>query len=164
MSYKSCFFIGHREAPESLVETLAEEIERHITELGVLEFVVGNYGAFDRMTARQLAAAKERHPEINIMLLTPYHPSERKIYLPKGFEVSFYPPSMERVPKRLAIVRANRYMIEHSDYLIAYVWHPASNARELLEYAQRLESQGKIHIENLADKIRQAVGEKLFSR
>jgi len=163
MSYKSCFFIGHREAPESLVETLAEEIERHITELGVLEFVVGNYGAFDRMTARQLAAAKERHPEINIMLLTPYHPSERKIYLPKGFEVSFYPPGMERVPKRLAIVRANRYMIEHSDYLIAYVWHPASNARELLEYAQKLESQGRIHIENLADNTKQATGEKLFS-
>ena len=161
---KSCFFIGHREAPESLAETLAEAIEKHITELGVLEFVVGGYGAFDRMTARQLAAAKERHPEINIMLLTPYHPSERKIYLPKGFEVSFYPPDMERVPKRLAIVRANRYMIEHSDCLIAYVWHPASNARELLEYAQKLESQGKIQIENLADKTKQAVGEKLFSR
>ena len=161
---KSCFFIGHREAPESLAEILAEAIEKHITEYGVEEFVVGGYGAFDRMTARQLAAAKERHPEINIMLLTPYHPSERKIYLPKDFEVSFYPPGMERVPKRLAIVRANRYMVEHSDYLIAYVWHPASNARELLEYAQKLESHGKIHIENLADKTKRAVGEKLFSR
>lgn len=48
---KSCFLIGHREAPESLAETFAEAIERHITELGVLEFVVGGYGAFDRMTA-----------------------------------------------------------------------------------------------------------------
>ena len=80
---KSCFFIGHREAPESLAEILAEEIEKHITEYGVEEFVVGDYGAFDRMTARQLAVVKERHPETNIMLLTPYHPSERKIYLPK---------------------------------------------------------------------------------
>ena len=148
---KSCFFIGHREASESLTETLAEAIEKYITELGVLEFVVGGYGAFDRIAARQLAAAKERHQEINIMLLTPYHPSERKICLPNGFEVSFYPPDMENIPKRLAIVRANRYMVEHSDYLIAYVWHPASNARELLEYAQKLESQGRIQIENLAD-------------
>ena len=161
---KSCFFIGHREAPEELASILGESIERHILENGVREFVVGNYGAFDRMAARQLAAAKERHPEINIMLLTPYHPSERKINLPKGFELSFYPPGMERVPKRLAIVRANKYMIEHSDYLIAYVWHPASNARDLLECAQRLESQGKIHIENLADNTKQTVSEKLFSR
>ena len=151
---KSCFFIGHREAPESLAEILAESIERHISEYGVNEFVVGGYGAFDRMSVRQLALAKKRHPEINIMLLTPYHPSERKVYLPKGFEVTFYPPGMERVPKRLAIVRANRYMIEHSDCLIAYVWHAASNARELLEYAQKLETKGKIHIENLADKIK----------
>ena len=148
---KSCFFIGHREAPERIVPHLAEAIERHIVELGASEFVVGSYGAFDRMAARQLAHAKMRHPEINIMLLTPYHPSERKIYLPTGFEFSFYPPGMEKVPKRLAIVRANRYMIEHSDYLISYVWHPASNARELLEYAQRLEKQGRICIENLAD-------------
>ena len=80
---KSCFFIGHREAPESLAEILAESIERHISEYGVNEFVVGGYGAFDRMSVRQLALAKKRHPEINIMLLTPYHPSERKIYLPK---------------------------------------------------------------------------------
>ena len=150
---KSCFFIGHREAPERIVPHLAKAIERHIVELGVSEFVVGSYGAFDRMAARQLAYAKERHPEVNIMLLMPYHPSERKIYLPTGFECGFYPPGMEKVPKRLAIVRANRYMIEHSDYLISYVWHPASNARELLEYARRLEKNGKICIENLADKI-----------
>ena len=152
---KSCFFIGHREAPESLAPLLTEAIERHITEIGVTEFIVGGYGAFDRMVARQLAEAKKRYSEINIMLLTPYHPAERKAYLPEGFEMSFYPPGMEHVPKRLAIVRANRYMIEHSNYLIAFVWHPASNARDLLEYAQKLELQGKIHIENLADKIRQ---------
>ena len=151
---KSCFFIGHREVPENLAPLLAEAIERHITELGVAEFVVGGYGAFDRMAARQLAAAKVRYPEVNIMLLTPYHPSERKIHLPKGVDLSYYPPGMENVPKRLAIVRANRYMIEHSDYLIAYVWQTASNARELLEYAQKLECKGRIHTENLANKIK----------
>lgn len=150
---KSCFFIGHREAPESLVPALSEAIERHISVLGVTEFVVGAYGAFDRMAARRLAKAKERHPEINLLLLSPYHPAERKILLPEGFEMSFYPPGMERVPKRLAIVCANRYMIEHCDYLISYVWHPASNARELLEYAQRLEKKGGICIENLADLL-----------
>ena len=44
---------------------------------------------------------------------------------------------MEYVPRRLAIVRANRYMIDHVDFLIAYVWHPASNAQDLMEYAQK---------------------------
>ena len=43
-------------------------------------------------------------------------------------------------------------MVECSNYLIAYVWHPASNARELLEYAGTGTRKGKIHITNLADK------------
>ena len=42
---------------------------------------------------------------------------------------------MESVPRKIAIVRANRYVVDHVDYLIAYAWHPASNAQELLEYA-----------------------------
>lgn len=151
---KSCFFIGHREVPSELYPFLSEAIERHITDYGVKEFIVGGYGAFDRMAAKKLAEAKEKYPEISIMLLTPYHPSERKINLPVGFDLSFYPPGLEKVPKRLAIVRANNYMVEHCDYMIAYVWHTASNARAVLERAERLEKQGRISIENLAEKIR----------
>ncbi len=55
------------------------------------------------------------------------HPFDRPIPTPPGFDGTFYPPGMETVPKRAAIVRANRYMVDHSDYLIAYAWHPASN-------------------------------------
>ena len=55
---------------------------------------------------------------------------------------------MERVPKRAAIVRANRYMADHCDFLIAYAWHPASNARELVDYAQ---ARGTVRVDNLAD-------------
>ena len=36
------------------------------------------------------------------------------------------------------------------NFLIDYVWHPASNARNLLEYAQARERKGLIRIENLA--------------
>lgn len=87
-----------------------------------------------------------------LMLMTPYYPVNRKVDLPKAFDALFYPPNLETVPKRLAIVRANRYMVERSDFLIAYVWHPASNARELLEYAGTGKRKGKIHITNLAEE------------
>lgn len=33
----TCFFIGHREAPDSLRPQLSAEIERHITEYGVTD-------------------------------------------------------------------------------------------------------------------------------
>ena len=57
---------------------------------------------------------------------------------------------METVPKRAAIVRANRYMLEHSSCLIAYVSHPSSGSREVLEAALRRQKHGLIHVTNLA--------------
>lgn len=143
---KSCFFIGHRDISHTLFPQLCEEVERHIIEFGVTEFVVGNYGGFDHMAARAVIAAKECHPEIILSMLIPYHPAERPIEVPPGFDNTFYPPGMETVPRKLAIVRANRYMIDHVDYLIAYVWHPASNARNLLEYAQKRQRQHLISV------------------
>ena len=116
---------------------LEAAIERHITQLGVREFIVGNYGGFDRIAARALVAAKAQHPEIVLLLLVPYHPAERPVQAPPGFDGTFYPPGMENVPRKFAIVRANHYMVEHVDYMIAYAWHPASNARDLVEYAIR---------------------------
>lgn len=150
---KSCFFIGHREASLEILPALAEAVERHITEYGVTEFIVGNYGGFDHMAARAVIAAKEGHPEVTLSLLLPYHPAERPIEPPPGFDSTFYPPGMENVPRRLAIVRANRHMIDHADYLIAYAWHPASNARDLVEYARRKAPSGAIHVTNIANSF-----------
>lgn len=143
---KSCFFIGHREASTEILPALTEAVGRHTVDFGVTEFIVGQYGDFDRMAAKVLIATKEQHPEITLSMLIPYHPAERPVELPSGFDNIFYPPGMEKVPRRLAIVRANRYMIDHVDYLIAYAWHPASNARDLLEYAQKREHRNLISV------------------
>ena len=143
---KSCFFIGHREASTEVLPALMEAVERHIVEYGVTEFIVGNYGGFDRMAARAVIEAKTRHSHIVLSMLIPYHPAERPITLPLGFDNTFYPPGMEKVPRRLAIVRANRYIVEHVEYLIAYAWHPASNARDLVEYARKREQQNLLSV------------------
>ena len=137
MSVKSCFFIGHREASDELLPALKSAIEQHIEEYGVTEFVVGGYGGFDRLATVALIAAKQKHPEIILLRLTPYHPAERPVALPESFEGIYYPEGMERVPRRLAIVRANQYAIDHVDYLIAYVQHSGSNAGIILSYAQK---------------------------
>lgn len=138
MSRNRCFFIGHHEASDDLLPALRAAIEQHIVEYGVTEFLVGKYGGFDRLTAQCVIEAKQKHPEITLTLLLPYHPSERKIDLPQGYDGSCYPPGQESVPRPVAIVRANRYAVDHSDHLIAYVWHAGSNARNILEYAEKL--------------------------
>ena len=52
---KTCFFIGHRDAPNRIKLLLYEAIERHITEYGVTHFVVGH---FDLMAAQAVCEAK----------------------------------------------------------------------------------------------------------
>ena len=127
-------------------------MEQHIVEFGVTEFIIGHYGGFDRMAAKATIDAKTRHPEITLSMLIPYHPSEQPVELPNGFDNTFYPPGMEKVPRRLAIVWANRYVVDHVDHLIAYVWHPGSNARELVEYAERKANSGSLMLTNIANK------------
>lgn len=144
---KSCFFIGHREASDNLLPILQQTIEEHICTNHVTSFIVGYYGGFDRLAAQAVISLKKQYPQITLTLLLPYHPAERPIQTPPGFDNSYYPPNMEKVPRRLAIVRANQYIVDRSDYLIAYAWHPASNARNLVEYAEK---RG-ISITNLSD-------------
>ncbi len=55
----TCFFIGHRETPDTLLPILAAEVERHIVEYGVTDFVVGRYGRFDGMAAHGVKIAKK---------------------------------------------------------------------------------------------------------
>jgi len=145
MDGKSCFFIGHSITPDEVRRRLAEAVEQHITKYGVTSFTVGHYGAFDAMSAGAVKAAKKRHPEVTLNLLLPYHPFDHPIEVPKGFDGTYYPEGMETVPKRAAIVQANRYMVQNSDYLITYCRHPG-NTRDLVEYAQRREKKGLIQV------------------
>ncbi len=147
---KSCFFVGHHTATPEIRAKLEGAIERHITACGVTEFIVGHYGAFDRMAQGALKKAKELYPQIQLLLLLPYHPAERHIEAPEGFS-SYYPPGIETVPRQFAIVRENWIVIGSVDYLICYDAGHIGNTRELVEYARRRERKGLIHIENLAE-------------
>lgn len=133
---KSCFFIGHREADERLLPTLVNTIERLVISKNVTCFYVGGYGGFDRVAATAVKQVKQRYPEITLMLVLPYHPAERPVEAPHGFDGTYYPEGMETVPRRFAIVQANKHMVENVDWLIAYVRHGASNSRKIMEYAQ----------------------------
>lgn len=136
MQHKCCFFIGHRDAPKTLLPLIRDAIEEHVVNYHVTEFIVGQYGSFDRMVAKALLQVKEGHTEIKLTLLLPYYSCTTRS-LPDGFDESLFPSAQEHVPKRLAIVRANQYAVDISDYLIAYAWQPGSNALKLLDYAQR---------------------------
>ena len=59
----TCFFIGHRDTPDSILPSLSAAIEKRITEDGVDQFVVGHYGKFDSLAAQAVRKAKNQHPD-----------------------------------------------------------------------------------------------------
>ena len=144
---KTCFFIGHRDAPETVRPLLDAAVERHITEYGVTEFVVGHYGRFDYMAAGAVRAAKERHPEVTLTLLLPYYPFDHDT---SGYDRTYYPEGLETVPKPFAIVRANEHMIKAADYLICYDTGLVGKTRDFVAFAQLREKKGLILVTNLA--------------
>ena len=146
---KRCFFIGHREADERLLPRLGLEIDRLIQEENVRWFYVGGYGGFDRIAATALKRAKQKYPDITLMLVLPYHPGERPIDTPNGFDGTYYPDGLENTPRRYAIVRTNKIMVNTCDWLVCYVRHGASNSRNLLEYAESRATKGLIQIRNI---------------
>ena len=139
MKKKRCFFIGHRNAPESIYPNIISTIEKLIVENGVKEFVVGNYGMFDSMVIRALQQLKTRYPDIVLLLLTPYHPSVKNIVKPNSFDEIYYPEGMESVPYKAAIIEANKKAISSSEFVIAYFKHSYSNTVKFIEYAKRRE-------------------------
>ena len=130
----TCFFIGHRDAPVELMPKLEEAILTHITQHGVTTFIVGHYGNFDHMAAQAVIKAKEKYRSITLFRLLPYRTESRMEYLPEGFNGVFCPFD-KPISDSAAIPVANKYAINHCDYLIAHVCHEG-NSKGFFEYAQ----------------------------
>ena len=148
---KSCFFIGHREADERLLPYLIGVIRQLVMDESVRYFYVGGYGGFDRIAGMAVKEVKKQYPGITLHLVLPYHPAERSIEPPPGYDGTYYPEGLEGVPRQYAIVKANKILVDTCDWLIAYVRHGASNSQKILEYAERREKKGLIHVLNLAE-------------
>lgn len=143
MNSKTCFFIGSRHAPSDIQPQLAKAVDKHITEYAVTTFTVGHYGLFDSLVIGVLNETKKQYSHIKLYLLAPYALNQKR-EAPIGFDGTFYPEGLEKVPMRYAIVQANRYMVQHSDYLISYPG--VGNSRKIVEYAQGREKKGLIKV------------------
>lgn len=147
---KICMFCGHHGTPKTVRPLLTAEIERQITDCGIEEFWVGNYDAFDRMARSEVSRAKARHTKVCLCLLFPYFPKEGNALDTQGVDHVIFPQGMECVPLRLAINRLNRYMVRHTDAVVAYVDHISAGAYRTLEMAKK---KRNMQITNLADRF-----------
>lgn len=134
-------FCGHAQFPKS------KEYEQKI--LAFLEEKVGDepadmylggYGEFDSFAYECCKKYKEAHPEISIVLVTPYldagYQRNHLKYQETRYDSILY-PEIENKPKRYAITYRNKYMIEKADYVVAYVTHDWGGAYATYKYAKR---------------------------
>ena len=144
----SCFFIGHRDAPESLLPAVEAAAEKLVVGEGVMDFYVGSRGNFDRLAARAVRSLMARHGGFHLYRVLAYLPAAGE-EAPPDFTGTVYPEGMESVPRRYAILRSNRAMADSCDFLIAYAPYEVGNARRVLDYARR---RGRTRIVEIKEK------------
>ena len=136
----SCTFFGHRDCPSSIRGVLATEIEKLISHHQVNTFYVGTHGNFDRMVYHVLKELQQRYGNIKVYRVLAYLPKPGD----NDTAYTIVPEGIENAHPRYAIVYRNNWMIDHSDYVIAYVTHTFGGAYQAVERAKK---KGKITIQ-----------------
>ena len=133
---KSCMLIGHRDVPCGIERVLRETVVKLIKTEGAEVFYVGNHGSFDAMAWRTLTQIQREYPHIEVVEVLAYIPAKEEFPL-RTEAVTLYPEGMENIPKRFAIIARNKWMVDHSDFVIAYARYSIGNASKIVQYAER---------------------------
>ena len=128
----ACTFFGHRECFGLDSRMLLQTIESLIHK-GVDTFYVGNQGQFDSAVYSCLKQLRKEHSHIRICVVLAYLPTEKNAY--DDITDTMY-PEIEGHPK-FAIERRNRWMLNHSDFLLCYINHTWGGAYKYAKLAKR---------------------------
>lgn len=150
-----CTFCGHSKLSATYTEVkgaLQSIVPRLMQEEGYDCFLVGNYGQFDRLAASVCLILKREYPSIGVNLVVPYYQPQLDSY-EKEYHARFddvIVPALESTPYQYRIVRANEYMVDRADTIVAYVNTPIGGAAKTLAYAERKKKR-IIHVEIESD-------------
>ena len=134
----ACTFFGHRDCPSSIKGKLHKEIECLICNHGVDTFYVGTQGSFDRMAYAALVELRQRYRYIKVYRVLAYMPRLSDIAQDRSvLGDTILPEGIEKVHPRYAIPHRNNWMIDHSDYVIAYITHSFGGAYQAVELAKK---------------------------
>lgn len=138
-----CMFCGHSRiysGYERLRENLTFVVSGLIEHEDVKEFLIGNYGQFDRLSASVCLDLKRVYPDIKVELVLPYYRHKVDEY-EKAHYLKFdnvIIPELENVPYRYRITKANEYMVKRSDVVVAYVNKNTGGAVKTMDYAKKM--------------------------
>lgn len=100
-------------------------------------FYFSGFGWFDELCAREVHRLKSVYPEkhIQMALVLPY---QRNVADRELYDEVFIPGELRNALPKDVLPARNRWLVEHSQYLIAYIRHTGNSASDALDYARSL--------------------------
>ena len=132
-----CTFFGHKDAPTTAGNLLLPVLIDLIENKNVTLFYVGNNGNFDNLVRKNLKMLKNEYPEIDYAVVLSALPVKKKIYPEEDYSDTIFPDILEKTPPKYAISKRNLWMINESDYVVAYVEHTIGGAAQFMETAMK---------------------------
>lgn len=138
-----CTFAGHREVYQANIsDKLDEAISKIVDSNDSFRFLVGGMDDFDRMCSSADHRAKRKYPDkqISLELVLPYltkELNENKNYYESSYDDVIIPIELAGTHYKSAITKRNRWVVDKSDWLIAFVYRDFGGAYTTLRYAEK---------------------------
>ena len=151
-----CTFCGHGDIQCSAqLQTELINSIKLLIEKGVDTFYCGYYGNFDKLCSDTINLLKADYHDITLYAVTPYPDdvlTKHNTFMALSSDELIYPFDGQNIHPRYAIPKRNQWMVDKSEYIIAYVNNSYGGAYTTLKYAKRNQST-VIEIINLADIV-----------
>ncbi len=133
---KTGVFIGHRDCFDITTADIIPKIEEAIN-MGIVTFLNGGQGHFDKLCAFAVYELKEKYPQIKQILVAPY-PSLKVDYEFLFDKAILFAPDwyIDQIGYKKAIPKRNEYMIKSSSVAICHVTHPSSGSYKTMQKAK----------------------------
>ncbi len=139
-------FVCTTEIKEKMMKILEEKVGD-----AYAKFLLGGYGNFDSFAYSCCKEYQKTYPQVKLIFITPYiTESYQRNHLEykKNFYDEIIYPEIEKAPPRFAITYRNKWMVEKSDLVIAYVKSTYGGAYTTFKHAKRKKKE----IYNLFDE------------
>ncbi len=135
----TCCFCGHAEIETISLSVLERTVLELIEQKGINQFYSGHKGQFDLLCEKVILGLKKNNPQIRLCWVIPYRTKELDdAFICSRFDEIIF-PELQKF-RKYAILERNRWMVDHSLYMISFI-HKPSRAKDMLDYAKK---KGKI--------------------
>lgn len=152
---KTCCFTGHRQIPFGKARAISKRLDKTIEELiaqGYIYFGAGGALGFDTLAAKAVLKARNKHPEIKLILVLPcktqansWSSADRRIYEEIKASADKVVYISDEYTKSCMFER-NRHLVDYSSVCVCYLTENSGGTAYTVNYAK----QKGIRIINLA--------------